>query len=312
MKKNLLFVFILASLSSLSQSTNWIKGHAVWHYEWFSPAFGGDLRIETVGDTTIQGHICQKLKCDNHEIFTINQNGDQAHYVTTSYSYIYFEQDTVWYLKNNQFSVLYDFTLTEGQTRFLGVGMENQECSDSSYLFVDSVYIGSLNGVHTTFYQLRDSSSNSILHGGLVNSHFGMMSPDFDFAHKFFPVGGWCMQSPNDGQMFKLRCFEDDSLTYNPENVDCEYFTYLSLNESELNRVSVFPNPSTGKIEFFSDVPLKTVRVMNLIGATLKEFNTNLALQKIDLTELPQGTYYLNIENLNGEHTIKPIQISGR
>ena len=313
MKNSLLLLFTIISLSALAQSSNWIKGHAVWNYEWYMPGFvGGVLRIETIGDTSLQGYTCQKLKCDNHEIFIINQNGDQAHYVTTTYNYIYFEQDTVWYLKNNQFSVLYDFTVMEGQTRFLGIGGENQQCNDSSYLFIDSIYNGNLNGVNTTFYQTRDSSSNSIQHGGLVNARFGMMSSDFSPSHQLFPVNGWCIQSPNDGRYYKLRCFQDDSLTYNPTSVDCEYYTYLKLNESKLNAISVFPNPSTGKIELLSDISLKHIQVMNLVGATLKEFDANLTLKEIDLTDLPQGTYFLNIENSNGEQVVKSIQLSGR
>jgi hypothetical protein len=311
MKNMLLIIFATVSLSVQSQS-NWIKGNAVWNYEWFSPGFTGSLRVETVEDTIIQGHTCQKLKCDNHEIFTINQNGDQAHYITTSYAFIYFEQDTVWHLRNNQFSVLYDFTAMEGQTRFFATGMENQECNDSSYLIIDDVYGGALNGVNATFYQIRDSSTNSLQHGGLVNSHFGMMSADFDFSHSFFPVGAWCMSGPNEGRLYKLRCFEDDSLTYNPGNIDCEYYTYLKLDESKLNAISVFPNPSSGKIELLSDIPLKKIQVMSITGSLLKEIRTDLTLKEIDLSELPQGTYYLNIENSNGEHVIKPIQLSGR
>ncbi len=63
---------------------------------------------------------------------------------------------------------------------------------------------------------------------------------------------------------------------------------------------SVFPNPSEGKIE------------INVPGTTLKEFKTNLTLMEIDLSELPSGTYYLNIENSDGKQVIKPIQFSGR
>lgn len=312
MKKSLLIIFALISLPSIAQSTNWIKGHAVWNYDWFYPVSNGSLRIETMNDTLVQGHACQKLKCDKHEINVINQNGDIVHYITTSYNYIYFEQDTVWYWKNNAFSVLYDFTVAEGQVRMLEPGFENQECNDSSYLFIDSVYSGFLNGQNATFYATSDSSTNSIQHGGLVNSRFGMMSSDFGFSHGFFPVIGWCSQSPNDGTFYKLRCFRDDSLTYNPGNVDCEYYTYLSLNESEMSKVSVFPNPSSGKIFLLSEVPVKNIRVISLLGATLKEFDSNLTLTEIDLTELPQGTYYLNIENTNGEHIVKQIQLSGR
>lgn len=311
MKKSLLFIFALVSLPAFSQS-NWIKGHAVWNYDWFIPSLSGSLRIETMNDTLIQGHTCQKLKCDKHTKMNTGPNGAFVHLTDTEYQFIYFEQDTVWYWKNNMFSVLYDFTITQGQVRQLGSGIQNQECNDSSYLFVDSVYAGFLNGENMMFYDTRDSSTNSIQHGGLVNSHFGMMSEDFTPSHGFFPVQGWCSQSPNDGIFYKLRCFEDDSLIYNPGNVDCDYYTYLSVGESELMKVSVFPNPSSGKIELLSGIPLKHIQVMNLVGATLREFDTNLTLKEIDLSELPHGTYYLNIENQNGEKIIKSIQLTGR
>lgn len=308
MKNKLLLIFAIISLTCQAQS-NWIKGHAVWNYDWFYPVSNGSLRIETMNDTVIQGHTCQKLKCDNHEINMINQNGDLAHYITTSYNYIYFEQDTVWYWKNNMFSVLYDFTATQGQVRMLEPGVENQECNDSSYLFIDSVYSGSLNGETVTFYHTRDSSTNSIQHGGIVNSHFGKISATFGYTGGFFPVMGWCSQSPNDGTFYKLRCFQDDSLIYNPENVDCEYYTYLKLGEKQLTDVTVFPNPSSGIISLRSDVPLKQIRVMSILGAVLKEVDTDLTLTEIDLSELPQGTYYLRIENASGEKVVKPLQL---
>nr|WP_294861387.1 T9SS type A sorting domain-containing protein [uncultured Fluviicola sp.] len=311
MKKSLFFIFALICLSSQAQS-NWIKGHAVWNYEWFSPGWEGALRMETMNDTIIQGHTCTKLKCDDHTKMNTGPNGSFTHLISTQYKFVYFEQDTVWYWKNNGFLVLYDFTAAQGNVRLLEPGVENQECNDSSYLFIDDVYTSSLNGINTTIYETRDSSSNSILHGGLVNSHFGMMSSDFSFSHGFFPLPGWCSQSPNDGSMYKLRCFEDDSLTYNPGNVDCEYYTYLGLSEEEMDGISVFPNPTQGKIDVLSDIPLKSIQVVNLLGETLKRFDADLTLKEIDLSELPQGTYYLKIENSNGEQHIKPIQLSGR
>lgn len=311
MKNGLLIIFAVISLSTQAQ-TNWIKGHAVWNYDWFSPGLEGSLRLETMNDTVIQGHVCQKLKSDEHTKMNTGPNGSFTHLIYTAYKFIYFEQDTVWYWKNNAFEVLYDFTVMQDQVRQLESGFQGQDCNDSSYVFADSVYYGSLNGVNMTFYQLRDSSTNSILHGGLVNSHFGMMSSAFDFSHSFFPVSGWCSQMPNEGRMYKLRCFEDDSLTYNPGNVDCEYYTYLGLDEVQISSISVFPNPSKGKIELLSEIPLKNIKVLSIAGTVLKEIRSDLTLKEIDLSELPQGTYYLAIENQNGEQVVKAIQLSGR
>ncbi|AEA42789.1 T9SS type A sorting domain-containing protein [Fluviicola taffensis] len=312
MKQTLLILFTILSLSAFSQSTNWIKGHGVWHYDWFYPGIDGSMRIETMNDTVIQGHTCQKLKCDKHTKMNTDPNGGFVHLIDTEYKFIYFEQDTVWFWNANQFKVLYDFTAAEGQSRLIDVGVQNQECNDSSYILIDTVYNSTLNGVNVTLFQTRDSSSNSIQYGGLINSHFGMMDLVSAPSHFLFPVTGWCSSSPNDGIFYKLRCFQDDSLTYNPGNVDCEYYTYLSLNESELTKVSVFPNPSSGMFELSSEIPLNKIRLVNLLGSVLREFDSNVTSQQIDLSDLPQGTYYLNIENSNGEHLVKALQLLGR
>jgi hypothetical protein len=138
---------------------------------------------------------------------------------------------------------------------------------------------------------------------GKVNSRFG---PSEAYL---LPLYRNCDSTFVEFDQISFICFEDDSLYYNPTNEACAY--YLGLNESQLNKVSVFPNPSSGKIELLSEIPLKTVQVVNLLGSKMKEFNVNLTMQQIDLSDLPQGTYYLNIENSNGEQIIKPIQLSG-
>ena len=74
------------------------------------------------------------------------------------------------------------------------------------------------------------------------------------------------------------------------------------IQESALNSVSIFPNPSQGKIELLSEVPIKKIRVTNLLGAALKELDSNLTFIETDLSELPQGTYYLTIQNASGEN----------
>lgn len=312
MKKFFLFIFVLVSSPAFTQSTHWIKGHAVWNYDWFYPSLNGSLRIETMNDTVIQGRSCQKLKCDTHTKINTGPNGSFIHTIDTEYRFIYFEQDTVWYWKNNGFLVLYDFTASQGQVRLLEPGAENQDCNDSSYLFIDQVYPGNINGSSATFYEVRDSSSNSILQGGVINSHFGMMSTDFGFSHGFFPVWAWCnSQVPNDGTMYKLRCFQDDSLTYNPGNEDCEYYTYLGLTEHAAFDLSIFPNPSSGKIVVSSEVPLSQVRVLSIAGVLLKNIEANQAILEMDLGDLPAGTYFLDLENNSREHVIKPVLISG-
>lgn len=84
------------------------------------------------------------------------------------------------------------------------------------------------------------------------------------------------------------------------------------LNEAVKKSVAVFPNPSQGKVEVLSEVPLKRINVLNILGTLIKQVNTDLTLTEVDLSGLPQGTYYLDIENRNGEKAVKSVQVSGR
>ncbi len=309
MKKILLFLFVCINFSTFSQ-TNWIKGNAVWHYEYFNTMQNGALRIETIGDTIIQGHVCKELKCDLHSKLS-GANGSFTHLIDTEYKFIYFEQDTVWYLKDNVFFVLYDFTAVQGQFRQLELSDFGTppECNDSSYLFIDSVYSGFLNGQSAMFYETRDSSLNSRGHGGLVNSRFGMMSSDFAPTHIFFPSYGWCDQeSSYEGAMYRLLCFQDDSLIYNPGNVDCEYYTYLGLDQLSMEKTTIYPNPTTGNLNILSDVPVSNIEVFDSYGRRCITQSPNLTLVELDLSGLNSGMYLLKITTNTNEVTIKRIQ----
>jgi hypothetical protein len=304
MKKSLLFIFALVSLSALSQSTIWTKGHAVWHYRFTNLSYGY-IKVWEDGDTTIQNKVCTKLKSVKHDFSQINQQGDLAEFVSDYIGgYIYVSNDTVYHWDEDHFSVLYDFSSTMNDTWVLHDGVPALGCDDTSICVVQSAGTVNLGGQNYTELTLSYAPGSSEYVSGKVNSRFG---PSESYLLPFYRN---CDSTIVEWDQISFICFEDDSLYYNPTNGACEY--YLGLPESAMSSVSVFPNPSSGKIELLSDVPLKSIQIINVVGATLKTFDANLTLKEIDLTELPQGTYYLKIENSNGEHLIKPIQLSGR
>jgi len=304
MKKSLLFIFVLVSLSAVSQSTVWTKGHAVWHYRFTNISFGY-IKVWEDGDTTIQNKVCTKLKSVKHDFFQTNQQGDLAEFVTDYIGgYIYVSNDTVYHWDADHFSVLYDFSATMNDTWVLQSGGGAFGCNDTSICVVQSAGTVNLGGQNYPELTLSYAPGSSEYVSGKVNSRFG---PSEAYVLPFYRN---CDSTIVEWDQIHFICFEDDSLYYNPTNEACEY--YLGLNESALNPVTIYPNPSSGKIELLSDIPLKHIQVMKLVGATLKAFDANLTLMEIDLTELPSGTYYLKIENSNGEQIIKPIQLSGR
>lgn len=292
--------FLLTFLlnSAWSQTSNWISGDAVWQYDWFVPSLGGVVRVETNGDSIIAGKTVSRLKVDWHTIQQINSQGEFLHTINTYFNYVYFEQDTVWYWHENQFSVLYDFTANVGNRRFIGIGDGMEYCIDSSFITLINKYPVNLNGQATECFEFEDDTLNSITHGGLVNSHFGMMDAAPGASHFLFPTAGWCISAPNDGVFYNLRCFADDSMTYNPMGIDCDYFTYLNTAAPSPVRLVTVPNPTNGKLLFQSDQEVRAIQIIDGMGSMQP---IAVPLNKVlDLTALSAGNYILMFYLIDG------------
>ncbi len=308
MKNSLLVLFVLFLFNSKAQDHIWTYGNPVWHYQVSGMPNYGFIRIEEAGDTLINGLVAKKMMETGH--YSIS-SGPGTYYYTTevNYHYIRLSNDTVYYLQNGQFEVLYDFSQTQNGSYSLGTtGVFNACTSPTSSAHVDSVYVGALGGEQVLFQELGDSSNGTMRLVGKTNSWFGMSDTEYGFNTYLFPSSAWCDSiSPNELPMYSFLCYQDDSLDYNPNNVSCEF--YLGLNGESMGEVQIYPNPSTGIFEIVSAITLCKITVVNLVGKTIKEVNMSFSKQNIDLSELLQGNYYLQIENTNGEQFVKSIQI---
>ncbi|MBP6455384.1 MAG: T9SS type A sorting domain-containing protein [Chitinophagaceae bacterium] len=65
------------------------------------------------------------------------------------------------------------------------------------------------------------------------------------------------------------------------------------------NKISIYPNPTTDFIEIISETPLKHFLISTILGR--KIMNSEITNNKINISNLPSGTYYLNVtdENMN-------------
>ena len=73
------------------------------------------------------------------------------------------------------------------------------------------------------------------------------------------------------------------------------------LNEqTELNAVSIFPNPSRGGIQIDSGAdPIQTIRVYNSLGKELVVKKCSASLVTLSLENLPVGVYMVHIKTIN-------------
>lgn len=95
-----------------------------------------------------------------------------------------------------------------------------------------------------------------------------------------------------------------------------EYTTYnnifTDINSTDIESLlNVYPNPTNDYIHIVSDmVDLKSIRITNIVGQVVlnaTEINNPKAV-KIDVSNLPSGTYHMNIETEKG-NVIKTFQV---
>lgn len=107
------------------------------------------------------------------------------------------------------------------------------------------------------------------------------------------------------------------SIFHSSSNITCDYFSngpigtafFLSNEnfENVKNKLSFFPNPTTGIIEIKNCEMINSkIQVLDNTGRLIKAIN-NLPNNKIDLSELNDGIYLLKMETLNGNLIQKVI-----
>jgi N-acetylneuraminic acid mutarotase len=107
----------------------------------------------------------------------------------------------------------------------------------------------------------------------------GVSLPNFEFSNKFYK------------KVYSLNSFKD-----------------MDLESQNL----IYPNPANSELTIDSKSKIKTLKILNLLG---QEITNNAILgenqSKIDLNNLQNGVYYIQIENENGlKQTEKLVKIS--
>ncbi|MDB4108023.1 DUF5011 domain-containing protein [Flavobacteriaceae bacterium] len=79
----------------------------------------------------------------------------------------------------------------------------------------------------------------------------------------------------------------------------------LGLDSTELNKVSVYPNPTASKWTIESSTIIKTLTLFNLLGQKVLEQTANEMEVNIDVSDLKTGVYLLKINNTTIKRVIK-------
>ncbi|MCF8299113.1 MAG: T9SS type A sorting domain-containing protein [Saprospiraceae bacterium] len=189
-------------------------------------------------------------------------------------------------------TLLYDYNLVSGDT--LKGGLVWNYLIVSS---VDSVLIG--NGYRKRWNFNSSEGPGYIIQG--IGSNNGLIER--------INSTGFCYSS--------LVCIKDLTTTLFTSNFSSSYGCQLILPVKEQvhtrKTIHIFPNPTSDYIIIESKNPLnkiKEIKIYNSLGILNENLFPNISDVKIDISLFPNGLYFLIVEDMNGEKSVKKIIVN--
>lgn len=204
---------------------------------------------------------------------------------------IYLRNDTankkVWirFDGNNPDTLLYDFSLTVGDTLFSLARLPSPP--SSIYGVVDSIDTVSYGGVKRLrfLFQPNSYTSQYIIEG--IGGTFSFLNPLFD---------GYGYATSN------LECFSTPSQNIYPDSAtNCRLVTKLQPVRSEIANIAIYPNPTKGVININSSLEVEIVQLYNALGQQVQEIipikQDNIVIE----LEGPSGVYFMCLHLKDGK-----------
>ncbi len=314
MKKLLLILLLFIVYEGVSEAQSWIyhpfpTSDALWRESSgdYPCNCCRDYQYTMPGDTLVGGVTYHKLNSTGTIYYDPNPaypgwtsyfgcGGGPSYYLHSTVAIFYagaFREDVpnrkVYFIEpgSSTDTLLYNFNLAVGDTLppTYGSGYINNYVSS-----VDSVLVGGV--YHKQFNIGADSypSYASIIEG--VGSTFGLL------GHLYPPFEASA----------SLNCFwQNDTLAY-PVGSGCQPLS-TGIKEMDFSKtVSVYPNPSEGNYQLNMDYVNNTVvDITDVLGKTVATLKVKDSKTLIDLTDQPQGIYFLMIRDESGHVLTKKI-----
>ena len=288
------------SIPNANEIPNVISFPSEWYYEILNE--NGSITYQYMyqaGDTIVNDEPTQIL-------VKINTLYDKGPHEEITREYVYERDGKVyWWNKTlEEFTVLYDFSAQVDDSWVIKVGTE------TLIMHVNAVETLEYEG--KTYRMLHVSDAGDFFSGDIVCGIGHLTS--------FFPER--LMRNSDGFRVEGLRCYwVEDELVFNldgEEECDAIYSEVHGIEEGGPSTGSgaftVYPNPTNGILfvetfpetsrngmfvssETFQEtsLPDQTYRITNLMGQTIKTGQITAKTQQIDVTNLPQGMYFISL-----------------
>ncbi|NJN50116.1 MAG: T9SS type A sorting domain-containing protein [Polaribacter sp.] len=162
------------------------------------------------------------------------------------------------------------------------------------YLFIDAVF----DAGNAIYLSLDDATNGTELwkSDGTINGTV--------MVEDFFPGQG-SFQTPNSSSPNEFASLNSDLLfAANSELYSRELFklenAVLSADseiiETTLFNINLYPNPTTNSFKIAADKNIDSIEIYNLLGKKVTPRNINLSSKTIDVSNLSNGLYLINIK----------------
>lgn len=290
-----LYIVIVFAFKTLKAQTNFAPINSVWHSESIPDMDIEGMnyyKYETQKDTIYFGQNCRKIVGK-----TVRYSPSKYTTVSLSPEYFYTNGDTVFYYNHhyNRFFPIYNFNVKKGDSLVLHIPYPWTGITDTTFTtYIDSVTLLNIDGqnlrkVYTSkpkptkfrYFYLDDYLERI---GSL--EAVGMIG--FSFFDGFGNSGG-------------LRCYADDSLALSFKSGGmsfCEYLLPLKVNNvNGIGKFSISPNPVATAINFQlpNTSSIEHLSLNNMQGQVLQSWVTAPSDNSIDVSNIPNGIYFVNI-----------------
>lgn len=311
MKSYLVLLALLLHTHMLFSQFVWCPPEAEWYYDGKGQAgpFTYNL-IRCVGDTVVEGKICQKLLKEWY--YGLPNSTIIKEELGVSLTYVI--DSTVYIVHETMFDTLYAFTAIPGDTW-------NLPC----YEIYENNGLCDRDAVVTVLDTLTLLINNNSLKTLVLEYHFGdPFEPGINVVirdtvierigtinHYLLP---WDMLNEyfdvQEGGSF--RCYSDNTIgQFKNTNKACDYVKTVGFKNSVTDLLSVFPNPFTDKLTLIiknsKDFQLD---IINLQGNSTI-YRSNVLHENITLntSEWPAGIYFILAKDRHSAYIQKVIKI---
>ncbi|MFC2111085.1 T9SS type A sorting domain-containing protein [Bacteroidota bacterium] len=309
MKKILLLSFIfLLSLNIFSQV--WIGQGAKWTFDYWNLGIWGTITFDYTKDTLIQGYSCQKVESAKYSFWHDQFGNTHSANNKLNNHYTYSSGDSVFYLINNEFFLMYDFSATVGDTWIIAIDTNVSACEDTAIVKVSHIDTVLINNQTLRTITLETITNSYRMLNGKCIEKFGISGGNL--ARSYGPFTGYrdCPGGPNvEWDNLYFRCYEDATFpTYNPWNIPCDTLT-TAIKEHNNSEFNIYPNPANNEliIKYVDYNPIQ-IHIYNVAGILIKEIELNNSKNKIEISDLKIGIYFIQIISDNGITTKKFVK----